>query len=297
MDFKQLLFKFSEPIIKPITKLLLKKHYNSDSALTPLGNYKKILVLAPHMDDETIGLGGTIRRHVLEGAEVHCVFSTDGSNSESSLAREELSKIRKQEIEEVNEILGMKSIYYMDLPDGNVQSTPEAQNKLLTLLEEIDPDLIYCTPFVDAHPDHMGTATLLSDCLKIRGEEEKIRLYEINCPFPPHEINCVIDVTSTFSTKKEAIKLFKSQAIAFDGFLELNRLKSNIVNDHSVLAAEVFIEVDVDQFIKQFDKLRQKNYPYDKMFKQANRTITLLWAIFKNYPQKKRIYLERLSNK
>ncbi|MFC7321847.1 PIG-L deacetylase family protein [Halobacillus campisalis] len=295
MNLKRFLIEGSKPVITPITKVILKKHYTSNLSITPLGNYKKVLIVAPHMDDETIGLGGTIKRHIQEGAEVHCVFSTDGSNSESELSREELSRIRKDEIEKVNELLGMDSIHYMDLPDGNVQSTSEAQNKLISLLEQIEPDLIYCTPFVDAHPDHTGTTAILSDCLKLRRNGEKIRLYEINCPIPPREINCVIDITSTYPTKKDAIKLFTSQAIAFDGFLLLNKLKSHMVKDRSVSAAEVFIEVDADQFTKQFDKLREKNYPYHKMFKQANRVVTLLWAMFKNYPQKKRIYQERLS--
>ncbi|UOQ45700.1 PIG-L family deacetylase [Halobacillus salinarum] len=293
MSIKQTVMTFGSPIINPITKSVLKKHYHADRQLSEPGSYERVVVFAPHMDDETIGAGGTIRRHIEAGAEVYCIFSTDGSNSESSLPKEELSQMRKQEMERVNEILGMKAIYYMDLPDGRVQSTEEAQHKLVKLLEDINPDLIYCTPYVDAHPDHTGTTAILSDALKIwKKNELTLRLYEINCPIPPDEINCVIDISSTFDTKKRAIDIFASQTIAFDGFLELNRLKTGLVKEKAK-AVEVFIEVTPEDFILQFDKLRKESYPYHQMFKQANRTVTLLWAIYKNHRQKKRIYKER----
>ncbi len=294
MNVKKVLMSAGEPIINPVTKAVLKKHYQSNINLTSPGDYKKVLIFAPHMDDETIGVGGTIRRHIEEGAEVHCVFSTDGSSSESQLSKQELSLMRKQEMEKVNKILGMKAIHYMDLPDGKVESNEESQQKLLALLGDINPDLIYCTPFVDAHPDHIGTAAILCDSLKKwKKNEVTLRLYEINCPIPPDEINCVIDISSTFDTKKKAIDIFASQAIAFDGFLELNRLKTNLVKE-KCQAAEVFIELSRSEFIDQFDALRTKNYPYHRLFKQANRTVTLLWAVYKNHPQKKKIYKERL---
>ncbi|MFC0525294.1 PIG-L deacetylase family protein [Pontibacillus salicampi] len=295
MNVKQMLMNASEPIINPITKAVLKKHYNRSLELSEPGPYKRVVVFAPHMDDETIGAGGTIRRHLQEGAEVHCIFSTDGASSESELPKEELSRMRKEEMEKVNTILHMHSIRYMDLPDGQVESNAHSQGLLLELLKEIDPDLIYCTPFVDAHPDHVATGAILADTLQLWNKEDvTVRLYEINCPIPPDEINCVIDITSTYDTKKKAIDKFSSQVIAFDGFLALNRLKKNLVNDGAVKAAEAFIELSEDEFIKQYDALRQKNYAYHEIFKQANRTVTLLWAIYKNYPQKKQMYQERL---
>ncbi len=295
MNIKKTLMNAGEPVINPITKAVLKNHYQRNLSLAEPGSFQKVVVLAPHMDDETIGLGGTIRRHVESGAEVHCIFSTDGASSESDLPKEELSRMRKLEMEKVNTVLNMEQIHYMDLPDGHVESNELSQQKLLNLLEQIDPELIYCTPFVDAHPDHTATSALLTDTLKKwKKKDVIIRLYEINCPIPPNEINCVIDISSTYDTKKQAIDMFESQVIAFDGFLELNRLKANLVKDSSVLAAEGFIQLSPQAFIEEFDTLRKKNYPYSSLFKQANRTVTLLWAVYKNYPQKKQMYQERL---
>ncbi|HEU5140660.1 MAG TPA: PIG-L family deacetylase [Bacillales bacterium] len=295
MGTKQLLMDLSKPINLPLTRIILRKHYRSSKSPADLKNVQRVLVLAPHMDDETIGLGGTIRKHADAGAEVHCAFVTDGSGSVSSLDKKTLTEARRAEISKVKDILGISAIHYMDLPDGGVQSHPDSQRKLLELLHSVRPELIYCPPFVDCHPDHTATAEILSDTLKQWDVENcTVRLYEVNCPIPPEEINCVIDITDEFAAKKRAIEVFKSQAIAFDGFLELNRMKAQLVRDQAVESAEGFIEVPANQYVEQFDRLAAHHHPYPRLFKQANRTDTLLWAVLQNYGRKKDIYKQRL---
>src|SRR4249920_3854166 len=56
--------------------LLKTVKYNSALVWEPEGS--RILVLAPHMDDEVIGCGGTLVRHIRNGAEVTIVFMTNG---------------------------------------------------------------------------------------------------------------------------------------------------------------------------------------------------------------------------
>ncbi|WP_181346819.1 PIG-L deacetylase family protein [Thalassobacillus sp. CUG 92003] len=293
---KQRLMTLAKPVVTPVTKAVLKRHYQNSKALSELGDVHKVVVVAPHMDDETIGAGGTILKHVARGDEVYCIFTTDGAGSESGYSREQLSQMRKEEMARVNEILNMTNIYYMDLPDGNVQSDADSQKALSSILESISPDVIYCTPFVDAHPDHVASTHLLADVLrKTNVFQPIVRLYEINCPIPPDEINCIIDISDTFDQKLEAIAQFNSQVIAFDGFIELNRLKTNLVPNQQLRAVEGFIELSSDEFVTQSTQLQNEQEPFHEWFKQANRTVTLLWAIYKNYPQKKRIYRERLS--
>ncbi|QHS23512.1 PIG-L family deacetylase [Virgibacillus sp. MSP4-1] len=294
MGLKQTIMDLSEPIVIPITKLVLSRHYAGNRYPSQLGAYKRIAVLAPHMDDETIGVGGTIRRHANEGAKVHCIFTTDGSSSVTSMDRDELSNQRKQEMNKVKHILGIHQIHYMDLPDGHVQSNVKSQNDLLKILKEIQPDLIYCTPFIDAHPDHLATTQLLADTLKRTDlHRTKIRLYDVNCPIPPSEVNCIIDITDSFSDKSHAIELFSSQTIAFDGFLLLNQYKAKLIKHFPVHYAEVFIQLSVPDFTKQQQNTGQMSSQYPSLFKQVNRTVTLLWAVFKNFRLKKRLYQSR----
>ncbi len=288
--------KILKPINLPVTKFILKRHYQASKELSSTKGAKRILVLAPHMDDETIGPGGVIRKHANEGAEVHCVFITDGSNSVSDLSKEELTNARMDEMEKVKNILGITDIHYLGLPDGHVESNKDTQKKLAEVIKSINPDLIYCTSFVDAHPDHTATATILSDVLKQTDNHNfAIRLYEINCPIPPKYINCVVDISDTVIEKDKAVDIFASQTIAFDGFLELNRLKSNLVQDE-VSAVEAFFEPSISMFIHHCDRLREDKQPFPEIFKQANRTDTLLWAIYKNFKRKQMFYEDSLKD-
>src|ERR1043166_7647856 len=79
---------------------------------------KKIVVLAPHMDDEVIGCGGTLCKHVRNGAEVIVVYMTDGRYGSTALQRlkgeerkrreRELIEVRKREARLAMETLGVK---------------------------------------------------------------------------------------------------------------------------------------------------------------------------------------------
>ncbi|WP_337017441.1 PIG-L family deacetylase [Oceanobacillus massiliensis] len=297
MNLKNLIIKLMRPLNVPITKFILKRHYSERKQLSTNEHAERILILAPHMDDETIGPGGTIKKHAKNGAEIHCVFITDGSNSVSDLSKEELIRARKEEIEVVKDILGIKQVHYFSLPDGKVESNETSQQMLLELIKQIDPDIIYSTLFIDAHPDHTATAEILADTTKkIKNPRFLVRLYEINCAIPPKYVNCVADISSTIGDKMEAMDKFVSQAIAFDGFITLNMLKKHLVaKEESVKATEVFLELDSKSLISHRELIAlHKGKDFHSVFKQINRTDTLLWAIFQNYRLKLHLYNETL---
>lgn len=294
MNIKKALMSLAEPVINPVTKLILKGHYNRKKNITPLESSKHVLILAPHMDDETIGLGGTIHEYKQHNTIIHCAFITDGAGSKGEVNRMDLSAVRKKEIDQIKDLLGIHHIYYLDTPDGQVKGNKQTERALNRLVQDIQPDVIYTTGLVDAHPDHVATAELLSRVLKKNGDlNPLIRQYEINCPVPPDEINCIVDISASFPVKKEATKQFKSQVIAFDGFLLLSKVKTQLLKNSSPAHVETFIQTSKEEFISQTERLEKKAYPYHSLFKQANRTVTLLWAIYKNFNLKKKIYKER----
>ncbi|WP_226581188.1 PIG-L deacetylase family protein [Halobacillus litoralis] len=296
MSRKELVMNAVRPVNAPVTKFILGRHYQGD--MKPVVNepVKRVLVLAPHMDDETIGPGGTLRQHADQGAEIHCLFITDGASSVSEMSIDELKAKRKEEIDRVTGILGLSSVSYMNQPDGGVNSNPENIQYLKKKILEIDPEIIYTTPFIDAHRDHTATARLLSDTLKrMEDVKVKVRLYEINCAFPPDAINCLVDTTEQHEKKVEATKVFESQAIAFDGFLELNHYKGQLASP-DVKTAEGFIEWNKKSFVEHCEALTQMEYNFAEKFKQVNRTDTLLWALFKNYAMKKDLYRKTMNN-
>ncbi len=76
----------------------------------------KIIVLAPHMDDEVLGCGGTIVRHVLAQADVTVVFLTDGRRGAGDALKREhfadpydIVKVRKLEAQRAAKIIGVRA--------------------------------------------------------------------------------------------------------------------------------------------------------------------------------------------
>src|SRR5580658_287426 len=75
-----------------------------------------VLVLAPHMDDEVIGCGGTLHCHVQAGAKVTVAYLTDGRAGDPSLAPDQISKMaeeRKNESRRATELLGISDLIFL----------------------------------------------------------------------------------------------------------------------------------------------------------------------------------------
>ena len=111
---------------------------------------KKILVLAAHPDDETLGCGGTIHRLNKEGHEIQLLTFTDGEGS-----RGITKKNRNDLLCKVSEILGIKKYSFSNFPDNAMDSVP-----LLRLCKFIEsevkefPDIIFTHFHDDLNIDH-----------------------------------------------------------------------------------------------------------------------------------------------
>lgn len=115
---------------------------------------KKILVLAAHPDDETLGCGGTIRRLSTEGNDIQLLTFTDG---ESSRGKKGLN--RNAKLDQVSKILGINSFTSADFPDNAMDSVP-----LLEICKFIEsevnyfPDIIFTHFQGDLNIDHQVVA-------------------------------------------------------------------------------------------------------------------------------------------
>ena len=179
---------------------------------------RRALVLAPHMDDETVGCGGTIRKMATEGKEISVLFMTDGRQgdrdllnmSEGDRSRREraLVMIRKSEAHRACEVLGITSLRFLDQEDAQLRSTEPVQQAVREVLASVKPDIVFTPFFVDQHPDHKMTAKILFDVLNTEKFSFTCLAYEVWTPLFP---NVLVDISGTAEQKRQALHIYQSQ--------------------------------------------------------------------------------------
>lgn len=123
----------------------------------------KILVVAPHPDDEVLGCGGAIARHTAQGDEVRVLIMTRGAPD--IYPPEEEEGVR-QEAQEAHRILGVSETYFLDFPAPQLDTIPGYQlaDAIATLIHRYQPQRIYLPHRGDIHLDHQKVyqATLVA---------------------------------------------------------------------------------------------------------------------------------------
>ncbi len=224
-----------------------------------------VVVLAPHMDDEIIGPGGTAARHLQAGAKVGFVYMTDGMAGDPQLqdlqSRQHLAWTRKEESRRAAEIVGVKDLAFLNGPDGALADTAEMVAALEKILIERKPAIIYAPAVTDHHHDHWATNRVLRKALdRLPAEATKdlvIRGYEVWTPAPA---NRMADITDVIDIKKKAIEVFASQTRLVDysrAILGLNQYRS-MMNMLGRGYAEAFWEMSVEEYRQAFDRISLK---------------------------------------
>lgn len=115
---------------------------------------KKVLVVAPHADDESLGCGGTILRHIAQGDEVHWLLVT-GMSLDSGFNQEQI-EVRESEIEKVTGLYGFKQVHELHLPPASLDCLPKGQiiGAISSVVTAVEPEVIYTVYRNDAHSDH-----------------------------------------------------------------------------------------------------------------------------------------------
>lgn len=201
----------------------------------------RVLVIAPHPDDEAIGLGGRIRQHVLAGDEVEVLLLTQG---ELGCPGEDLAETgirRVHEAMEASKVLGSSVLQYWDYPDGNFKADNIIVNRLCELWSIRFPSLVYVPGGQDAHPDHRAANDLVRYAYDRGMHHPDVLMYEVWTPLP--EYDEVHDITDVIGTKLTAIRRHESQVkrIRFDeAALSLARFRGELHNRPHGPYAEVF---------------------------------------------------------
>jgi len=193
----------------------------------------KILVVAPHPDDEVLGCGGTIARFVNEGNEVHIIIVTKGSED---LFPQSLIEEGSNEAKNASEYLGVKNLHFLDgFPAAKLDTIPsyKLNNKIFEKIQEIKPEILFIPNRKDIHKDHQlvhESALIASRPNLDKYQPIQIMAYETLSetewsvvPFFP---NVFIDISEHLDTKINAMKFYKSQLKQFPHSRSIECIKS-----------------------------------------------------------------------
>lgn len=123
-----------------------------------MANKNTVLVVAAHSDDEALGCGGTIAKHVENEDEVYVVFMTDGVAARLPSDSCDGDK-RYASSKEALAVLGVKGVFRFDFPDNNMDSVPLIQvvKKLEQVVDKVQPSILYTHYAYDLNVDHRIT--------------------------------------------------------------------------------------------------------------------------------------------
>jgi LmbE family N-acetylglucosaminyl deacetylase len=204
-----------------------------------------VLVIAPHPDDETLGCGGTLIRHVQRGDRVSAVFLTSGELGLKQMPREEAWRMRESEAGEAAKVLGLTEVHFLRCSDWFLSDHIEDTALLLRpLLARLQPSLVYVPHVLEWHPDHKAALSVLTMALDPPyAPSPSIRTYEVWTPMP--EFDHVEDITGSMEQKLRAVRCYASQLteLHYDRAIEgLNAYRGEMAARRPY--AEVFATVD-----------------------------------------------------
>ena len=181
----------------------------------------KVLVLAIHPDDETLGCGGTLLKHKRSGDEIHWLIATEVTVEDGF--KEIVVEKREQEIQKVNELYGFDSINRLGLPTMKIDqyNTSYLVNEISKVFNNIEPNIIYLPFKSDVHSDHRCFFNAAFSCTKSFRYPfiKKVYMMETlsETEFSPSTKedsfipNTFIDISEYIDKKIEIMRIFQSE--------------------------------------------------------------------------------------
>ncbi len=199
--------------------------------------FKRLLVIAPHPDDEVLGCGGTIIKAVKNGLEVIIVYLTSGDSKQ---------KLREKEAIKVCKYLKINESYFLRLHEKGLNASLENIKRIVKVFKRTQPDIVFINHDQDGDKEHQISYQLATEAVwrynaKAGGGRQinGVLLYEIHKPMQNY--NLVEDISSVIKQKMLAMSFYKTQLnnskvdLAVQG---LNRYRGSI--HEGVDFAEVF---------------------------------------------------------
>jgi len=201
---------------------------------------KRVVVFAPHPDDETLGCGGSVAEKLIEGYEVFVVFMTDGRHAlegfvgSNGPTPSEVKTIRRAEAINATRILGVQenNLFFLDFEDKKLyESECAVRERVVGILKELSPAAVFFPQEREYNVDHRVTNSILRETLGTLDPRPIEYSYIIAWSFPFYPLQHImtenmfdrvvsgfpkrtlveVDILRTFSLKEDAIEQYRSQ--------------------------------------------------------------------------------------
>jgi LmbE family N-acetylglucosaminyl deacetylase len=200
---------------------------------------RKILVIAPHADDEVLGCGATMANACTKGDEVFVLICTNASVGAPELFSTELIKQIRSEAVAAHRLIGIKETFFLDFPAPALDQYPryKMSNEISAVVRKIGADTIYIPHRGDCHKDH----TIIHECAMVACRPlanctvKHVYVYETLSEtewgepiaadfFVPVKYN--IFSVNEFQKKLDAMSCFKSQLYPFPASRSLEAIEA-----------------------------------------------------------------------
>lgn len=184
-----------------------------------------ILVVAPHPDDESLGCGGTLLRHVDEGDSVHWLVVTTMTAAQGFSA--ERIAARQKEIDAVAAVYPFAGVHRAELPTTRLDTLPvgDLVGAIGKVFQAVKPDTVYLPYRNDAHSDHAAVFDATAACCKSFRHPSVKRVYAyetlsetefgLRPDDPGFRPNLFVDIGDRLERKLKILHMYAGEMGAF----------------------------------------------------------------------------------
>jgi len=196
---------------------------------------ERILVIAPHPDDEVLGCGGVIARHSARGDMVQVVVVSRGAPD--IFPQEEIEQTRS-ELAAAHQLLGVEEVHFLDYPAPRLDMVPGhvLSDRLTHLVRKIQPQTVYAPHWGDLHSDHRAVywATMVATRPNYGSVVKRLLCYETlsetewGGPSPDSAFSptVFVDISDFLSIKLQAMACYRTQLKEFPQSRSLRSLEA-----------------------------------------------------------------------
>jgi LmbE family N-acetylglucosaminyl deacetylase len=212
----------------------------------------KIVVIAPHNDDEILGVGGTMAKLIKQGHEVIVCEVTAGNLADEMVQRQ------KKEALKSHKLIGVSKTVFMDLPVVGLKemTTRELNSAFLKTMQELEPEIVFIPHKGDMHIDHrmvieaamVALRPVSSPKLKAIYAYETLSETDWNTPSVDNAFipTVFVNISNEIEIKLEAMKCHESQLRAYPHPRSLEALRALAMHRGATVCcnyAETFMSI------------------------------------------------------